>query len=95
VFFGVKVEVEGLLPRGGRLDASTTPLLPLILQPALCAAVACIWPWCCCILAGVPVQRGDSSRLSPIPRPPLRLDNCPRLRVPLAYDRPKRCTVLA
>jgi hypothetical protein len=23
------------------------------LQPVLCAAMACVWLWCCCILAGV------------------------------------------
>jgi hypothetical protein len=35
VLVGVQVEVEGLLPLGGGLDASTTPLFPL--HPAACA----------------------------------------------------------
>jgi hypothetical protein len=33
--------------------AVATPLSPLTLQPVQCAAVACVWLWCCCILAGV------------------------------------------
>ena len=69
---GVKVEVEGLLPLGGGLDASTTPLFPP--HPAACAV--------CCrglCLAVVLLHSGGGAGtapylcLTPTPRPPLEL----------------------
>jgi hypothetical protein len=43
----------------------------------------------------IPSGRPERAARLPVTQPEGDTDHCPSLRVPLAYDRPKRCAVLA